>query len=90
MTDTLHLPYIQDPGHGWIEISRRQARQLLGADFARISPFSYQRGALLYLEEDCDAALLIQACQRAGLTLALEERHCPGEASIRHYDSFRA
>lgn len=86
----LELPYHQDPGHGWIAIPRTLARQLLGPDFRRISPFSYQQRStgLLFLEEDRDAALLIAACERHGIALATREQHSNSDSFIRNLPSF--
>lgn len=86
----LTLPYHQDPGHGWIAIPRSLARRLLGPDFHRISPFSYQQAStgLLFLEEDCDAALLLAACRRQAIALTLTDVHCNSDSPIRHLPSF--
>ena len=51
--------YITDPGHGWIEVSRAEI-DALGIRHS-ISEYSYQRADMVYLEEDCDAALFIRA-----------------------------
>ena len=89
---TLTLPYHQDPGHGWIAVPRTLARQLLGPDFARISPYSYQQRStgLVFLEEDRDAGLLVEACKRRGIELTLSEHHSNHESSIRNLPPFAA
>lgn len=48
-----------DPGHGWLEVTTRQLRQvdLTPDDF---SAFSYQQGDVVYLEEDCDASVFLR------------------------------
>ena len=44
--------FITDPGHGWLEVPRAELDSLGIAH--KISPYSYQKGELAYLEEDCD------------------------------------
>jgi len=53
--------YYQDPGHGWIEVDVDTLIELGIA--SKISNYSYISGPVAYLEEDCDAALFIQAFQ---------------------------
>lgn len=86
--DTLTLTYHQDPGHGWIEIPRTLARQVLGSAYSRISPCSYRRGNQLFLEEDCDAPLLLNAARAAGLTVHLNEQHINQDSFIRSLPPF--
>ena len=50
-----------DPGHGWLEVPRKMLTEL-GID-GEITGYSYQRGGLAYLEEDCDAGTFIKAYQ---------------------------
>ena len=47
-----------DPGHGWIAVKRNVLDILNIAD--KITPFSYQKGHTVYLEEDCDASLFFK------------------------------
>ncbi|UIS25307.1 hypothetical protein [Erythrobacter phage vB_EliS-L02] len=49
-----------DPGHGWLEVD---AADLAGTGLARssFSAYSYVFRGKLYLEEDCDAPLFINA-----------------------------
>jgi len=42
-----------DAGHGWLAVKRKELSEL--GIICEISPFSYQRGDTVYLEEDCDA-----------------------------------
>ena len=88
-TTTLRIPYIQDPGHGWLEVDRKLARTILGAGFARITPYSYQRKDMVYLEEDRDAALFLEAARSCGYSVTPIDRHLNDEAPIRSYRPFR-
>ena len=47
--------FISDPGHGWLEVPRAELDSLGIAH--KISEYSYQKGELAYLEEDCDFAV---------------------------------
>lgn len=47
------INYYNDPGHGWMETTKTELKELGIAD--KISSYSYQNGNLVYLEEDCDA-----------------------------------
>lgn len=53
-----------DPGHGWLRVPRALLRELGILD--RITPFSYQRGGDVFLEEDCDLFTFVQAMARVG------------------------
>lgn len=71
-----------DPGHGWCEVPVSDL-QLLGIDKA-ISGYSYIKGDIAYLEEDCDFSTLMYAAEAAGWTIKLvhvEEDPTP----IRNY-----
>lgn len=81
--------YLQDPGHGWFSV-KRAALDALGV-LDRVTPYSYQRGASVYLEEDCDASLLFNAVRdRFGRLPAYESRHTDRVHPIRSYPQFRA
>lgn len=76
-----------DPGHGWLEVQRRELEALGIA--GEISGYSYQQGDAIYLEEDCDASLFIAAKEAAGEKVEYEEsfkNHTP----IRNYNSYTA
>ncbi len=51
--------FIEDPGHGWLEVRREE---LIALDIAdQISSCSYQNDGMVYLEEDCDLAIYASA-----------------------------
>ena len=54
-----------DPGHGWVEVTRKLFIEL-GGKMEDVSNYSYQShdGEILYLEEDCDAAILAKLIER--------------------------
>ncbi len=53
--------FIEDPGHGWLEVSLHELAELGLID--KISGYSYVSAdrQQVYLEEDCDLSLFIEA-----------------------------
>jgi hypothetical protein len=60
----LTLTFYSDPGHGWLEVPRSLLHELDIAD--KITPYSYQRGEDVFLEEDCDLSTFADAMEKAG------------------------
>lgn len=56
--------FYTDPGHGWVEVPRSLLNELDIAD--KITPYSYQRGDDVFLEEDCDLSTFADAMEKAG------------------------
>jgi len=83
----MKLNYFQDPGHGWIGVKRSLVQELGIED--KISSCSYQRGQSVYLEEDCDASLLIEALKAKGIEFELVSKHTDKRHPIRSYESFK-
>lgn len=52
--------FISDPGHGWLKVNTRDLFAL-GLTPSHFTSYSYRRGNELYLEEDCDATMFIEA-----------------------------
>lgn len=48
-----------DPGHGWLKVPRKELHELGIAD--QITPYSYERGEWVYLEEDADLSTFAKA-----------------------------
>lgn len=74
-----------DAGHGWLEVPRAEVRRLNIEGV--ISGYSYQRGDLLFLEEDCDACAFVQAKKTLGETVEFVERYTD-DSPIRQYRRF--
>ncbi len=52
--------FIEDPGHGWLEVPRAEIEALGIAD--KISTCSYEStNGMVYLEEDCDMGVFCRA-----------------------------
>ena len=77
-----------DPGHSWAKVPRQTRHDLGIAD--RITPFSFQRGEYVYLEEDCDMATFLFAWreQRGGVP-TFREQFTNRESKIRSYLPYR-
>jgi hypothetical protein len=81
----LELRFISDPGHGWLEVNMSLLYQL---DLAtKISSYSYCYKHYVYLEEDCDASLLIDALKKAGIEYKINHVY-QENTPIRHYQSY--
>lgn len=75
--------YEQDPGHGWVEVPRFMLEKL-GID-GLITQYSYQRGNLVYLEEDMDLGTFLTAYrEHYGQDPVLESVHV-NATPIRRY-----
>lgn len=83
---TLHV--YNDPGHGWVRVKRDLLR-LLGIE-QKITAFSYQNGRWCYLEEDCDAGVLIEALKANQVAYETKSHYCNTDSRIRSYESFKA
>lgn len=76
-----------DPGHAWCKVPRSLLVKLNIAD--KVTAYSYQRGDSVYLEEDCDLSLLVQALRDKGKTVQFKEFHTNKSSKIRAYDRYR-
>jgi hypothetical protein len=79
--------FIADPGHGWLAVPVKELRDL--GIIAKISPYSYLKDGIAYLEEDCDLAVFFYAKKWTPEEYRqnVREEHqdpCP----IRNYRSF--
>jgi hypothetical protein len=77
----MELIYLQDPGHGWLKVDRAIASDLGISE--HITPYSYVEGPSIWLEEDCDAGLLIKALKARGIAYTIKEKHVNGDAYVR-------
>jgi hypothetical protein len=81
-----------DAGHGWLEVPYSDLVNI-GVD-KEISSFSYQKGDMIYIEEDGDLCRFINAYIKHmdSEPKILSTGHCPNYSSIRnlpHYDRGR-
>ncbi len=78
----------EDPAHGWLKVSMKTIRQLNLKD--QISRYSFVSGSFVFLEEDRDMPLFIQAWEnQVGCQFPPIERHTADEKSwIRQYPAY--
>jgi hypothetical protein len=78
--------FYSDPGHGWLAVPRQELIDL--GILHKITDYSYQRGATVYLEEDCDMSTYVGAIQATGQNLQYKSApQCNGYSRIRGYYS---
>lgn len=71
-----------DPGHGWLEVRVAEAA-IVGLKPSDFSECSYRTGQRLFLEEDCDAPLFINAWKNSGRTITIVEENDNDESFVR-------
>ena len=76
-----------DPGHGWVAVKRSEVIEL--GIYEKISSFSYQNGGTVYLEEDADGTLFVEAYrEKHGEKPSIESRHTNNSSRVRTYQPF--
>lgn len=75
-----------DPGHGWLAVKRAELIRLNILE--KVTPYSYQNGATVYLEEDCDASLFINRKKEVGEEVETRESF-QENTPIRNYAGFQ-
>ena len=87
MNDKLvNLNVMTDPGHGW-GIAPREDLANFGL-LDKVSPYSYEKGDLVFLEEDCDLGLYVLALKARGYEIKFVENHTNFDSRIRNYARF--
>jgi hypothetical protein len=82
----MNITHYCDPGHGWMKVSKALLVKLGIAD--KISGYSYQRKDMAYLEEDCDAGLLLKTLDLKGINWAIKTAHTNRMSRIRNYQRY--
>ena len=84
---TITLTVFEDSGHGWVRFPLKRLEKL--GIMSKISAYSYQRTSYAYLEEDCDAGVLVEALKADGYTIKdIKVYHTDRRSKIRGYSSF--
>lgn len=85
--DCLSFDFVNDPGHGWLkapfDLIKKFGLQMF------ISNFSYQNGNDVYLEEDCDANLLLKALHENNIKYVIKYIHTDEPSEVRNMDYYR-
>ena len=85
---SIKIHVFEDPGHVWARFPKARLARLGIAD--KISSYSYQRGAMAFLEEDCDLTVLVQALKHKGYEVKLTSSHTDRQSKIRNYQTYTA
>ena len=84
----LTVYYYTDPQHGWYRVKELWFKKY-GIDASKISNCSYQGvNGIVFLEEDVDGKLLLDALERNGITPKIVNLHTNKSSKIRlhpHY-----
>lgn len=76
-----------DPSHGWAKVHLSELFNLEIWD--KISTYSYIRSndkyAYVYLEEDCDLSMYLNALDDKGIKFKIIEKHTNKSSKIRSY-----
>lgn len=88
----MQLKYHRDPGHGWLEVPLYVAIKVK-TPLKRISPYSYvgmsQRdGVTLYLEEDCDMPIFMDAAKQMGASVTTLHVNYDHDCFVRGLNRF--
>lgn len=81
----MKVKFYSDAGHGWMAVKRELLVTLGILD--KITPYSYQKGKTVYLEEDCDATTFVETCKAKGISLEFVQKYC-NHSPIRNYPQF--
>lgn len=76
-----------DPGHGWLAVKEKELIELNIAH--EISAYSYHKGQTVYLEEDRDAGIFIEALAAKGREFKHRSSY-QERTPIRSYPSYEA
>ena len=82
------LNYFTDPSHGWLEVKRSDLIALGIED--EITGFSYEKGAKVFLEEDCDMGTYLRAAIAAGWNAYFHASHTDSESPIRLFNRYES
>ena len=82
MSKIRKLNMISDPGHGWLSVNIKDLIALKIDD--KISSYSYLNKSCVYLEEDSDASIYLNAAKEAGWKVTVTEKY-QDRTAIRSY-----
>lgn len=75
-----------DSGHAWAKVLRKDLLKL--GVLGQISSFSYQRDEYVYLEEDKDLSIYVNALKNKGLNPKFKEFNSQKSSKIRSYQKY--
>lgn len=77
--------YEQDPGHGWLKVSYQELQRLGISE--KISHYSYRNKGEVFLEEDLDMQVFMEAKRKAGESVSLRRLYVD-KTPIRGYQPY--
>lgn len=80
------MKWIVDSGHAWLRVLKRHVNELGLQD--KISDFSFQNDAYVYLEEDCDAPKYLEAINKKARDF--DEIFYPAGAPCRDFARYQS
>lgn len=78
--------FFSDSGHGYLEVPLTELKRL-GID-KDISSYSFTHNGLVYLEEDCDYSIFIDAKAKANEPFDYKSVSIDGDAPCRGYPRY--
>jgi len=85
---TFKFNFHSDPGHGWMEFPKGMINMIPHSIAQEISSYSYHDKTNIYLEEDCDATIVMKALSDKGYTVNINEVSYDNECHIRQMASY--
>lgn len=82
----MKVKFYTDNGHGWAAVKRKTLVEL--GILEKISVYSYQLGATVYLEEDADLDVFMTEVKSRNIPVEMIEKTVNYPAAIRRYPSF--
>ena len=79
-TKPIDYYFYSDPGHGWLAVNYDELVELGIQD--KISSYSYVKGNTVYLEEDCDMAVFMNAMEAKGVHIRIHTVNEPNKDSL--------
>ena len=86
MPEPILLTFHTDPGHGWLETTIQELMKY--GIHNKVSQYSYRDGDRVFLEEDCDASLLLAAYKERGVVYSVTEENVDHHHPIRRKPRF--
>ena len=80
------LTFYTDPGHGWLKAPHSLLHEF-GIE-NKVTSYSYVRNNDVFLEEDCDAGLLMDALRQAGVAVTIKRQNTNKSSKIRSYGRY--
>lgn len=75
-----------DPGHGWLAVPV-EFLKTLNLSTKDFSLYSYRKGGMVYLEEDCDAPKVLKALKERNVAFKINESHTNNDSFVRNFPS---